>query len=229
MKKMSRHIKAVGFDFDGTLVLSEEKKAQEMAKVFREKFGVQRGVPTAYRKLAGTGKNRQEKVTLLFQQFLGRKPTRQELRAVDEHFGFHYEQSLHRCPLMQCTNVLGELKKQVKFLFLLSLENKREVRRIAEHCGLGTYFDEVLGGPKAKQENLLHVLKKHHLKPQEVLYVGDSAGDIQAAKRTGMKVVILQKNFRYRELLRKLGADFVFRSLCELPRKVEEFERNRYT
>ena len=222
---MSGHIKAVGFDFDGTLVLSEEKKAREMAKVFREKFGVRRGVPTAYRKVAGTGKNRQEKVTLLFRQFLGRKPTRQELRAVDEHFGFHYEQSLHRCPLMQCTNVLGEIKKQVTFLFLLSLENKREVRRIAEHCGLEKYFAEILGGPKSKQENLLHVVKKHKLKPQEVLYVGDSASDILAAKKVGVKVVILQKNFRYRELLRKLGADFAFSSLCTLPRKVEDFER----
>ena len=222
---MSRHIKAVGFDFDGTLVLSEEKKAREMAKVFREKFRVQRGVPTAYRKVAGTGKNRQEKVTLLFRQFLRRKPTRQELRAMDEHFGFHYEQSLHRCPLMQCTNVLGELKKQVEFLFLLSLENKREVHRIAEHCGLGKYFAEILGGPKSKQENLLHVVKKHQLKPQEVLYVGDSAGDILAAKKVGVKVVVLQKNFRYRELLKKLGADFTFSSLCALPKRVEEFER----
>ena len=161
---MKTKIKAVGFDFDGTLIMSEDKKPKEMAKVFKEKFGIKRGVKSAYEKLIGTGKNRHEKVESLFLQFIKRKPTKKEIQVVEDHFGQHYEKSLSTCPLFQCTNVITELKKQVEFLFLLSLENKKEVKKVLTHCGLAKHFDETLGGPKSKIENLLHVLKKHKLK-----------------------------------------------------------------
>lgn len=208
-------LKAIGFDFDGTLVMSEAAKARVMALVFREKFGVRQGVMAAYREIAGTGKNRPEKVQALFQQFLKRKPTKKELQEVDEHFGFHYELSMHTCPLFRCSSALEGLKKRY-FTFLLSLENKREVVRIARHCGLATYFHEILGGSKAKVENLRHVITKHHLKSKEVLYVGDSSSDVLAAKKVGVKVIILQKDGRSARTLKKLGAERVIRSLCEM-------------
>ncbi|MEK6899889.1 MAG: hypothetical protein AABX05_02080 [Nanoarchaeota archaeon] len=50
---MKQRIRAVGFDFDGTLIISEDEKAMQMAKVFKEKFKVQKGVENAYRRLSG--------------------------------------------------------------------------------------------------------------------------------------------------------------------------------
>ena len=215
-------IKAVGFDFDGTLIISEETKALEMVKVFKEKFGVKRGVGTAYKKLVGKDFNRGQKVLFLFEKFMKRKPTREELKDIENHFGEHYKKSLWACPLFQCTNVIKELKKQVKFLFLLSLEDKIEVKKLVKHCGLGKYFDEVLGGPKSKVDNLEHVIKKHKIKPKELLYVGDSKGDIIASKKKGIKVVLVKKRFKYKDLKDTLEADFVFSSLCELPHDIKK-------
>ena len=57
------------------------------------------------------------------------------------------------------------MKKQTKFMFLLSLENRSTVRKVAKHCGVAKYFDEILGGPKLKKKNLMHVLKKHKVRP----------------------------------------------------------------
>ena len=129
-------IKAIGFDFDGTLIMSEGKKSIEMTKVFKERFGVSKGVKQAYEKLVGNGHPRHEKVVKLFDKFIGRKPTKKELKEVEDHFGKHYEKSLNACPLFQCTNVIAEFKKQVDFMFLLSLEEKKEVKKVAKHCGL---------------------------------------------------------------------------------------------
>jgi len=220
--KNSNMIKAIGFDFDGTLIMSEDKKAQAMAKVFEEKFKIKNGVEKAYKKLVGTGKNRHEKVVELFNKYVKRDPTKKELKEVEDHFGEHYEEAFNVCPLFQCTNIIKELKSQVKFMFLLSLENKKEVKEIANHCGLVEYFDEVLGGPKSKVENLKHVLSKHKLKPNEVIYIGDSKGDIVASHKLGVKVVIIKKKFKYKHLLDELQADFVFSSICELPHQVEK-------
>jgi len=215
-------IKAVGFDFDGTLIMSEEKKAEEFAKVFKEKFKCKKGVISAYKKLSGTGRNRSAKVEALFEQFLKRKPSKKELKIVEDHFGKHYENSLKGCPLFKCTNIIKELKKQVKFLFLLSLENKKEVKKVAQHCKIAKYFDEVLGGPKSKVDNLLHVLKKHKLKHSEVIYIGDAHSDVVASKKVKVKIILIGKKHTYEKLKEDLEADFKFSSLCEVPYSVKE-------
>lgn len=219
---MKPAIRAVGFDFDGTLIMSEEQKAEQMAAVFREKFKVMKGAKSSYQKLLGKALSREEKVKALFKELLHRKPTKKELHVVKEHFGKHYEQSLRACPLFQCTNILKELKKQVDFLFLLSLEEVREVRKIANHCEIGQYFDEILGGPKSKVENLKHVLKKHKLTPQEVLYIGDAHSDIIASKKVKVKSILLGKKHMYEKLKEDLQADFRFSNLCDVPKGVEK-------
>src|SRR3989338_8518312 len=205
-------IKAIGFDFDGTLIESEEQKAKEMAKVFKECFSISKGVASAYKQLAGKALNRKEKIRLLFQKLLKRKATAKELKEMEEHFGRHYRKVLRTCPLFQCSNMVKELRKQVRFLFLLSLENRKEVQKVAEHCGLAKYFDEILGGPQGKITHFLHVIQKHHLKPSEVMYIGDSHTDVIAGKKAGVKVILLGKNHLYERLKQDLQADFRFSS-----------------
>ncbi len=209
-------IKAIGFDFDGTLIKSEEQKAKEMAKVFKEKFGSSEGVEKAYIQFEGKARNRRDKIILLCRNLFKRNPTRKELQSLKKHFGEHYTQGLRTCPLFECTNLLKELKKQVKFLFLLSLEERREVAKVAKHCGVAKYFDEILGGPRGKAEHFLHVIKKHHIKPSEVIYIGDSHSDVTASKKAGIKVVLLGKKHTYERLKQDLEADFRFSSLCDV-------------
>ncbi len=215
-------IKAVGFDFDGTLIMSEDKKGPAMVAVFKEKFGVSKGVRKAYEDLIGKGYSRDAKVVLLFKRFFDRKPSTKELKMVADHFGEHYVRSMNTCPLFQCANVIKELKKQVKFTFMLSLENSREVRKVARHCGVARYFDEILGGPTSKIENFKHVIAKHGVKPSDVLYIGDAHSDVVASKKMGVKIILLGKKHTFEKLKGDLEADFVFSNLCDVPRKLEK-------
>ncbi len=215
-------IKAVGFDFDGTLIMSEDKKGKQMAEVFKEKFNVKRGVKKAYEEMIGKGLNRDEKVKKLFEHFLKRKPSKKELNMVADHFGVHYAKGLASCPLFQCTNIVKELRSQVKFLFLLSLENTKEVKKVAKHCGVAKYFDEILGGPTSKIANLEHVLNKHGVKRSEVIYIGDAHSDVVATKRLKMKVLLLGKKHTAENLKEDLEADFIFSNLCVIPKSIKK-------
>jgi phosphoglycolate phosphatase len=215
-------IRAIGFDFDGTLIMSEDKKGPAMAAVFREKFGVKRGVQKEYENLIGKGYSRNVKVIKLFKIFLKRKPNEKELKTFADHFGEHYVRKMNACPLFQCTNVIKELRKQVKFTFMLSLENTKEVKKIAKHCGVAKYFDEILGGPTSKIDNFKHVITKHGIKASEVLYIGDAHSDVVASKKMGMKIILLGKKHTFKKLKEDLDADFVFNSLCDMPRKLEK-------
>ncbi len=214
---MKQRIRAVGFDFDGTLIISEDEKAMQMAKVFKEKFKVQKGVENAYRRLSGKALSREERVKKLFRQFIRRNPTVRELKLIREHFGRHYEKSLRTCPLFACTNIIKELKDQVDLVFLLSLEDRKEVFNLTKRCGLAKYFDEIMGGPKTKIENLKHFLRKHRLKPEQVIYVGDAHSDVIASRAVKIKAILVGKKHLYERLKEDLEADFRFSSLCEIP------------
>ncbi len=46
-----------------------------------------------------------------------------------------------------------------------------------------------------------HLLKTHRFEPAEVVYVGDEVRDIQACKKSGIKMVAVSWGFNARELL----------------------------
>lgn len=224
---MKNKIKAVGFDFDGTLIMSEEQKAKAMKDIFRESFNIKKDVTKAYQKVSLLGLNREKKINLIFQQVFQRQPTKKEFTSINNQFSQRYQQSMNTCPLFQCSNMIKELRRQVKFIFLLSLENTREVKAIASHCGVARYFDEIIGGPKSKVENLQHILGKHNLKSAEMIYIGDSHSDVIASRKMNIKVVLLGKKHTYEKLKEDLEADFRFSSLCDLPKGLFSSEKKR--
>ncbi len=200
-------MKSIGFDFDGTLIISEQAKGPAMVEVFREKFKVVRGVKKTYESLIGKGYTRDMKVIELFKKFFKREPTEKELKVVADHFGEHYVNSMKTCPLFECIDVLKRVRKKYDYMFLLSLENVKEVKKLAKHCGIAKYFDEILGGPTSKVEHLKQVLKKHS---EGVVYVGDAHSDVKAARKMGVKMILIGKKHRNNE------ADKVIKSLCDL-------------
>ena len=216
MKKKTFKIKAVGFDFDDTLVKTESNKHKILEDIICKKFKVKRSIKGVYTSVRGR-LNRRDKIKKILTKVLKRKPTKKEISSVSKEFSKKYREMLSTCPLYGCTNVLKELKQQTKFLFLLSLEKRTDVLAMAKHCGVKKYFNEVLGGPKSKMANLKHILKKHKLKPEEVIYVGDWSNDIIVSKKLKIKSIGIQKEFSYRKLLKRLGADFTFSNLCNVP------------
>jgi len=209
-------IKAVGFDFDDTLVITENKKEKLLEEIIYKKYRIKKDIKKFYKNLKGLY-NREEKIKIILTNVLKRKPSKKEIKQVSIAFSKKYQELLKSCPLFECTNILKELKQQVKFLFLLSLEEKKDVVKAAKHCGIAKYFDEILGGPIHKIDNLKHVLKKHKIKPSETIYVGDLKNDILVSKKLKVKSIGIQRNITYRKLLKKLGADFTFSNLCEVP------------
>ncbi|MFH1836396.1 MAG: HAD-IA family hydrolase [Methanobacteriota archaeon] len=209
-------IKAVGFDFDDTLVMSEKEKENVFTEIFAAKYGIKKEVRKEYQSLRGKA-NRREKIDLITEKLVGKKPSKREVNEFYNAFSAGYRYKMSLCPLVQCTNILKEVKEQTEFMFLLSLEEKRDVVASAEKCGLDAYFDEILGGPKPKIENFRHIVEEHGYQPDEVVYIGDSKGDIINAKKVGFKAIGIQKNATSQNLLKQLGADFTFSKLCYLP------------
>jgi len=207
--------KVVGFDFDNTLIISEDEKRNIAAEIFKKKYGIKRGVKAAYKKLLGKY-NRRQKLRMLVKQFLHRNPKKKEIEELYYAFSEGYRYKLATCPLVHCQGMIKKLRKRARFMFLLSLEEKIDVKAVAEHCGVAKYFDEILGGPKPKMKNFMHIIKKHKAKPEDTIYIGDSRGDVLAAKKLGIKVIAVNRNPKKRNSFRKLGSDITISDLCQL-------------
>ena len=76
-------------------------------------------------------------------------------------------------------------------------------RRILAGLGLARYFREVIGGDspfgrKPDPAALLHLARAREVEPRETLMVGDSAVDLQTARRAGTRVCLARYGFGYR-------------------------------
>lgn len=222
-KKLQRTaLRAVGFDLDNTLVMSEEEKAKIIARVFCKFYNVDNGVKKSYIKLVGEGKTREEKFRILYRKVFRKGISVGEFSKISLEFSKEYLKFMAKCPLAVCVNILRELRRQVGLMFVVSMEEERDIRLILKRCRISDCFNDIRGGPKSKEENLRYLLRTYKLKPKEVVYVGDAKNDVLAAKRLGIKFIGVNRNFRVLHLLKKLGADFVFSDLCKIPTVIKK-------
>ncbi len=210
-------IDAIGFDFDDTLFVSEDDKANIIAGIFKKCCNVKSGVGKEYKRLIGNGILIDKKIKHIFRKFVHKNPAKAELDLIYNAYIYNYEKSLMLCKLMQCSNIIKELRKQTKVLFIVTLNQAKDIVPSLKHCGLRKYFDVVLGGPKTKVQNFKHIIKKYKLNANHVVFIGDSNGDLKSAKKAKIHFIGLTKSNARRQLMKKLGAHFTFSSLCDIP------------
>lgn len=118
-------------------------------------------------------------------------------------------------------DTLGAL--HVKGLPLALVTNKPTpfVAPILESLDIAKYFSVVIGGDDVKNKKphpdpLLLVAEKLGLAPAELLFVGDSRNDIQAAKAAGCCSVGLTYGYNYGEPISLSEPDYIFDQFNEL-------------
>ena len=111
----------------------------------------------------------------------------------------------------QLVSVLEKLRPLLKTA--IATNRTDTIDQLLAQFDLGAYFDLVVTAsdvkrPKPHPEALLKISRHFRLKPHQVLYIGDSAVDEQAARSAGMPLVA------YRN--RELAAEFHIDGLGEL-------------
>ena len=93
-------------------------------------------------------------------------------------------------------------------------------RMLVQSFSIGHYFDEVLGSGgelprKPDPAPLLRIIERLGVKPDDALYVGDSATDVATARNAGVSVMLVSYGYTLRSAS-QLGADAVIDSVAEL-------------
>lgn len=91
---------------------------------------------------------------------------------------------------------------------------------LLECVGLARYFDEVVAGDTLPQKKpdpapLLHACRKLGVQPREMLLIGDSVNDVQAARAAGCPVFCVPYGYNEGRDVRELDVDAIVTSLDE--------------
>lgn len=182
-------IRAVVFDFDGVLVDSVSIKTNAFAALFKEEGPeVVEGV-VAYH-LKNGGVSRSEKFRYYYSQILRRPLSETELRGLCDRFqSLVLDGVIHAPWINGAPEILEWCAKRGHLLFIVSGTPVDEIRWIAKQRGIDSYFTGIFGSPARKGDILGTILSSHELHPAELVCVGDSSTDFEAAQQFGIRFV----------------------------------------
>lgn len=106
---------------------------------------------------------------------------------------------------------------------MICVTNKPEApaRAIVDHLGMTHYFADVIGGDrfderKPHPRQLLHCVEQYAQSKDQVLMIGDSSNDVEAARRAGIDCVVVSYGYNHGENILDCQPQQVVDNLCEL-------------
>jgi phosphoglycolate phosphatase len=107
--------------------------------------------------------------------------------------------------------------------------NKAERFTLAllEQLGLARCFEQVIAGDTLPQKKpdpqpLLHACRGFAISPADMLMIGDSANDVEAAHAAGCPVFCVDYGYNEGRDVRELDVDAIVASLIEATRLIEK-------
>lgn len=187
-------IKCVVFDFDGTLVDSNEIKRRVFYEVTEDIIGAASALdglfsdPNSgdrYNIFDALTKNlnlgHEDGVSAAYLSSLYTKICERRITEAPEVCG--------------AFNILSELKKLRVKIFVSSATPTNTLQRIIGMRGWSDLFDGIMGSPDSKKDHLRSILFSNSYSISEVIYIGDSEVDQKAASLIGCKFIGIGKNW----------------------------------
>lgn len=180
-----KKIKLLIFDLDGTLVDAYPAIIKSFNYTMR-KLGYPNQDPLVIRKSVGWGDEN------LLKPFIKEKDLRRALSIYRRHHKVALVQGAHLFPKVD--KVLTYLKNKGYKLAAASNRPTKFSWILIRHLKIDKYFNYVLCADKLKHikphpEILNKIMRKLSFKPQQTVYVGDMAIDIQAGRRAKARTI----------------------------------------
>lgn len=212
-------IKAVLFDFDGTISDARKLTFETMYSVLIEK-----------------GYDFEKKK---FEHLMGVK-TADILKGLDIHVDYKkinkvfYRRVIRGAKegkLNLCVSIepLKELKKEKIKLIVISNSHTRFVKASARALKIKKLFKKIYGSESfnTKDEMLEKLFKKMKIRPVEAIYVGDRFSDVDYAREAGCYAVAIhnQCSWSTKAAILKEKPDFIIKDFKDLKRIVEKLNK----
>lgn len=177
------------FDFDGTLVQSNEIKLQTYYQV-AEAVHCPREVVDAVLQAEAPGDRHQVFNSIATEMNERRllpegEPVDRYGGSLTERYSEICETLIARCPEVDgASEALQKLHDRGLSLILNSATPETQLKKVLGSRAFSSLISAAYGAPATKVENLNAIIKDRGCDPRDVLFVGDGDDDLQAAQRT---------------------------------------------
>jgi len=176
-------ISLVAFDFDGTIVDSNEAKGKCFGLVF-ERFGPNISRLAMEHHRSNLGQNRLAKIRAI-SELAELNLSGGEILALCDEFSRIVISEVSRCSLIPGFKGFVERVGRRLPYFVISATPQEELDLLVRRFGLRDLFEEVAGFPEGKVEFLIRIASTWRCPISDVLLVGDSDSDERSAVTAG--------------------------------------------
>jgi phosphoglycolate phosphatase-like HAD superfamily hydrolase len=175
-------------DFDGVVVESNEIKTAAFEAIFGQ-FPEHHAAMMDFHR-DNVAASRATKFRYFATELLGLPATDPIVEELSGEFSSRVAQAIARCPLVPgAEEFLLEFAGRIP-LYLASVTPEPELREILRARQLEEYFIDIFGEPPVpKADAVRAVLAREHVSASNALLVGDSPGDLQVARSTGVQFI----------------------------------------
>ncbi len=171
---------------------------------------------------------------------------RDQLEKISTEFGIIYElenfqKKALKTQLELMKKILGKDKKLINLIIKIkkmklkiavaTSSTKVRAKKILKLLGIKKYLNKLVTCEDVKKHKpnpdiYLETANKLKVNPAECIVVEDAVNGVISGKRAKMKVVGLITRFHGKNELKKAGADFIIKSLEEIPSIIEKLNKN---
>lgn len=176
-------IKLFAFDFDGTLVQSNNIKTQAFKDVVHRESSGNPEALGALRQITENNRylDRYGVFALLEELF----PMLNAQKMADLFSSQCCELILKAPEVRGTSELLKTIKVKNAWCIINSATPQEPLREIVSQMKIAEYFDGVYGAPISKTENLRSAMSDYSLTPEQVIVIGDGQNDLDAARNIG--------------------------------------------
>ncbi|MBF0384964.1 MAG: HAD family hydrolase [Candidatus Omnitrophica bacterium] len=180
-------IKSIVFDFDGVIFESVEAKTEAFRALFADYPDQLKDIVQVH--LDNGGTSRYRKFEIIFRAVLKKELTEKENKLLGERFTeLCYEKVFNAEYVPGAYEFLEKYYKKL-LLFVATGTPHDEMLSIIKGRKMEKYFNGVFGSPTTKKEIIENVMSKYGLEPDDLIFIGDSVNDYDAARETGLRFI----------------------------------------
>ena len=178
LKSDFNHLKILVFDFDGTLIPSNELKEQIFFDIFDTKYhSIVTNVLVQYKDSSRF--EIIEKILIESKQF----NSSQDLNQFTSAYSSHLIEKIKTIPVDRDIFTNLQILKEKYHLFLSSYTYKNDLPIILKNIGFDVFFEKLFGYPQQKEVTLKNIINEYSVSSNEVLVIGDGESDRVSAEK----------------------------------------------
>ena len=219
MEDWVERIRAIVFDWDGTVVDTMPLKIENASRIFKKYYGVScKNTRGSYKNYSGV--SRKELFNLIAKDNIGKGLSSFEFSKMSAEFTLRNINSYKSSTVFneKYRDVFTWLMKRNLMLFISSSAVKEEIVKLAILLNIKDCFLEILGsfGNFRKGKHHINYIKKNYaLSTDHIMFVGDEKADMRLSGRLGIMCVGVT-NGKSKSSLEMGFADYVIQDLTEL-------------